>query len=164
MHARLTVISQRAKRSANKCLQVYSALITKYIQTINKLTNHSHSSPINCHSPSRVLSKMTFETVEYNAAKDLLIVRHPKLTGQDENVLLGKAGWIEIPLKEVQDILPPTPGMPRESSWLNLTRSNSSDSDRDDSRAVTATAGSGSRKRVYKRAPVASGLHFSCEE
>lgn len=106
---------------------------------------------------------MVYETVEYHAGKDLLIVRNAQLPEKEEDSLLSRSGWIEIPLEEVQDILPPTPGLPKqESSWLNLRRS-SSDSEGSDSASTASADTQPARKRVYKRAPIVSGLHLSCE-
>ena len=62
-----------------------------------------------------------YETVlEYNAAKDLLIVQNSRLTEPTEHEVLGKSGWIEVPLDEAGDIPPPTPRHHRcvESSVL----------------------------------------------
>lgn len=109
-----------------------------------------------------------YETVEYNAAKDLLIVRNPSRGEPDEHVLLSKSGWIEIPLDEVADILPPTPGH-RSNFHLPLKHKDSSVSQLEDSSAQLEDSKEASAipfskpKRVYKRAPVVSNLHTCCD-
>lgn len=105
-----------------------------------------------------------YETVEYNAAKDLIIVRNAKLPEQAENELLAKSGWIEMPLDEAADILPPTPGPNSEFNWLSMRRGSSSSEDSNISEGAhqgdVCGSASPSHKHVYKRMPVASELHM----
>lgn len=108
-----------------------------------------------------------YETVEYNSAKDLLIVRNSKLEDKTGNSLLSQGGWIEIPLSEVADILPSTPGPPKEFHWLTMRRdSAASEGSGQGTEERVQGDGSGSdsahpaaHKRVYKRAPVVTALH-----
>jgi hypothetical protein len=109
-----------------------------------------------------------YETIEYNAPKDLLIVRNSSLEESKENVLLSKSGWTEIPLDEVADILPPTPGHRNELHWPKQRR-DSSASQLEEGSAQIKGAGEASdgtlsnHKRVYKRAPIVGNLHACCD-
>lgn len=107
-----------------------------------------------------------YETVEYNPAKDLLIVRNSKPEDNTGHTLLIERGWTEIPPAEVADILPPTPGPPKDFHWLSRRRGSSAsessaqsnDTPHQDER-VDDSAHSNNHKRVYKRAPAVIALH-----
>lgn len=102
------------------------------------------------------------ETVEYNSAKDLLIVKNSLKSEVEEQEMLAHSGWTPMPLEQAAEVLPLTPSVLKEEkgSWLNLhLRRTSSDSTNSDAESAKSTE-CPPNKRVYKRAPVASSLHM----
>jgi len=66
---------------------------------------------------------LSLETVEYNLATQLLIIRNPTLAVQDESSILQRSGWRELPPEEVNELVPPTPGAKDGSVGSKLKKS-----------------------------------------
>ncbi|CAD6565452.1 MAG: hypothetical protein CYPHOPRED_005627 [Cyphobasidiales sp. Tagirdzhanova-0007] len=88
---------------------------------------------------------LSVETVEYNLAKQLLIIRNPILAQPDEAVILGRNGWVELSEDETLAAVPPSPNASRRRKRTLSESNEAGDTKARDTDAAPAVKGTPKR-------------------